>query len=77
MIVPSDNWCIQNGYVQTFNNQGTQRTVPDYRKALQNSSELLQVISQINGMMAERGFPLKDLEGSLNQLEQESQPMTQ
>ena len=72
MIVPSDNWCIQNGYVQTFNNQGTQRTVPDYRKALQNSSELLQVISQINGMMAERGFPLKDLEGSLNQLEQES-----
>ena len=72
MIVPSDNWCVQNGYVQIFNNQGTDRIVPDYRKALQNSSELLQVISQINGMMAERGFPLKDLEGSLNDLEQEA-----
>ena len=72
MVVPSDNWCVQNGFVQTFNNQGTSRTIPDYRKALQNSPELLQVISQINGMMAERGFPLKDLEGTLNQLEQEA-----
>ena len=20
MVVPSDNWCVQNGFVQTFNN---------------------------------------------------------
>jgi hypothetical protein len=44
MVVPSDNWCVQKKYVQTFNNQGTIETLPDYKTALQQSSDLLLVI---------------------------------
>ena len=72
MVVPSDNWCIQHGFTQTYDNQGKQTTVPDYRKALQNDSDLLLVISKIGELMADRGFPLKDLEASLKSLENQS-----
>lgn len=68
MVVPSDNWCVQNGYTQKFDNMGTEMTLPDYRAALQQNSDLLLAISKINEMMAERGFPLKNLESSLKTL---------
>jgi len=72
MVVPSDNWCVKNGYVQEFDNQGTKMKVPDYKKALQENSELMLVIAKINQLMADRGFPLKNLESSLKTLESES-----
>ena len=72
MVVPSDNWCVQNGYTQTYDNQGMNVTVPDYKKALQESSDLLLAISKINEMMTERGFPLKNLESCLKSLEEQS-----
>lgn len=68
MVVPSDNWCVQNGYTQKFDNMGTEVTLPDYRAALQQNSDLLLAISKINEMMAEREFPLKNLESSLKTL---------
>lgn len=61
MVVPSDVWCVQNGFTQTYENQGVTETVPDYVKALQNDANLLLAIGKINTMMADRGFPLKDL----------------
>jgi len=69
MVVPSDAWCLQNGYVQTFDNQGIVTKVPDYKKALQENTDLLLVISKLNGLMAERDFPLKNLETVLKGLE--------
>ncbi len=72
MVVPSDNWCVQNGYTQTYDNQGRSVTVPDYRKALQENSDLLLAISKINEMMMERGFPLKNLESCLKSLDEQS-----
>lgn len=72
MVVPSDNWCIQNNYTQVFDNQGKPITLPDYQAALQNSSDLLLAISKINEMMAERGFPLKNLESCLKTLNNQS-----
>ena len=69
MIVPSDVWCNQNGFMTTYNNQGSITKVPDYKRAIQSDPTLLQVISQMNGMMAERGFPLKNLESELKSLE--------
>ena len=64
MIVPSDVWCNQNGFMTTYNNQGSITKVPDYKRAIQPDPTLLQVISPMNGMMADRGFPLKNLESS-------------
>lgn len=68
MVVPSDLWCNKNGYTQTFDNQGTPITVPNYDAALQNDADLMLAISKINEMMTERGFPLKNLESALKTL---------
>jgi len=72
MVVPSDVWCKKNGFMQTFNNQGTITQIPNYKIALQSDPTLLQVISQLNGMMGERGFPLKNLESVIKKLEQQA-----
>jgi len=72
MVVPSDAFCISNGYSQTYNNMGKEVEIADYRKALQNDADLLLVIGKINTMMAERGFPLKNLETELKKINQET-----
>lgn len=71
MVVPSDSWLEARGYMVAFDNQGKSVLVPDFKAAVRND-ELLMVISKINELMAERGFPLKDLESSLKTLESES-----
>lgn len=72
MVVPSDLYCNQHGYMQRFNNQGQMEMVPDYKKALQNDPQLLTGITVIGQMMADRGFPLKLMEQELKSLNQES-----
>ncbi len=72
MVVPSDVWCNERGYMFEFDNQGTYVKVPDYKTALQENTDLLTVISKINELMAARGFPLKNLESALKTLESES-----
>lgn len=72
MVVPSDAWCIKNGYVLEFDNQGTKVKIPDYKKAYQENTDLLLIISKINGLMADRGFPLKNMESAIKTLESES-----
>ena len=72
MVVPSDLYCNQHGYMQSFNNQGTTEMIPDYKKALQNDPQLLTGITVIGQMMADRGFPLKLMEQELKSLNQES-----
>jgi hypothetical protein len=72
MVVPSDVWCNTNGYMMKFNNQGSEVKVPDYKKAFQENADLVQVITKINGLMADRGFPLKDMAAAIKTLESES-----
>ncbi len=68
MVVPSDVWCNQNGFVMEFDDDGRKMIIPDYQKALQNDPDLLLVISKINELMSDRGFPLQNLESSLRSL---------
>lgn len=68
MVVPSDAWCKEHGYEQTFDNQGTTEQIPDYKAAVSSNKELNAVISKINTLMADRGFPLKDLQQNLKTL---------
>jgi hypothetical protein len=72
MVVPSDVWCNENGYMRTYDNQGEIVKVPDYKRAFQENSDLVMVISKINGLMSDRGFPLKNLESEIKSLESES-----
>tara|TARA_B100000809_G_scaffold253290_1_gene289138 strand:+ start:5621 stop:6580 length:960 start_codon:yes stop_codon:yes gene_type:complete len=69
MVVPSDVWCNTNGYMMEFDNQGTKIKIPDYKRAMQENADLLLVIASINDMMAERGFPLKNMESAIKTLE--------
>ncbi len=72
MVVPSDNFCIQKGFTITVNANGKDQVLPDYKKALLESDELRLVITKMGAIMADRGFPLKDLEQSLKSIESES-----
>lgn len=72
MVVPSDNWCITNGYALEYDNQGIIEVIPDYKRAFQENSDLLLVVSKINGLMADRGFPLKNMESEIKSINQVS-----
>lgn len=69
MVVPADNWCITNGFITQFNDQGTMVNVPNYKQALQNSSDCYNVIAKINTLMSDRNFPLKDLSAVTKSME--------
>jgi len=69
MILPSDNWCTQRYFMTEFDNQGTKQSVPNYKQAFQEDTELGQVISKIGALMIDKGFPLKDAEQELKAIE--------
>jgi hypothetical protein len=69
MVVPSDAWCKEHGYTQVFDNQGITEEISDYKSALSTDKDLNNVISKINILMADRGFPLKDLQQSIKSIQ--------
>jgi hypothetical protein len=72
MVVPSENWCIANGYFDKFDNQGKIEDVPNFRKALQRDDDLKFIISKLGGLMGDRGFKLVNLEDALKSLESQA-----
>lgn len=70
MVMPSDVWCNEKGYMITSDNQGVKEQVPDYKKAVKTDKELTNVISKLGALMADRGFPLKDLSATISGIEQ-------
>ncbi len=70
MVVPSDVWCIANGYYTEVENMGMTTKVPNYKQALQENMGLKLAIAKLNDLMAERQFPLISLEQTIKNLEQ-------
>lgn len=68
MVVPSDAWCSSNGFMQ----KAAGGNFPDYGGALLKNADLLNVISKINIIMSDRGFPLENLETALKTLSTEN-----
>ncbi len=69
MVIPSDAYCVRNGYTVTYTDaSGNQQTATDYNKALVSDESLRLAISEMSAIMAERGFPLKDLEQTLKNM---------
>ena len=58
MVIPSDVWCISNGYYTEVENMGTTVKVPNYKQALQENVGLKLAIAKLNDLMVERQFPL-------------------
>ena len=70
MVVPSDVWCISNGYYTEVENMGIITKVPNYKQALQENMGLKLAIAKLNDLMAEREFPLQSMEQMIKNLEQ-------
>lgn len=73
MVIPSDSYCDRNGFTQYYTDEaGNRHVISDYTKAFSQaeSEELRLVISELSKIMAERGFPLKDLEQTLKSIKQ-------
>lgn len=70
MVIPADTWCYENGFMNTYNNQGKETKVPDYESAVQENMDLVNVITKIGELMADRGFPLKDLAATVRNINQ-------
>jgi hypothetical protein len=68
MVFPDDVWMNSNGFLQEVDNQGVKVMIPDYSKALLNV-ELGQVITNIEKMMLDRGYPLENLSQTLKSLQ--------
>lgn len=69
MVVPSLPWCSERGYVVEIKSETGTDKLPDYKKALAEDKELMNVISKIGILMTEKGFPLKDLSATLKNME--------
>lgn len=65
MVVPSNVWCKENGFLRVEDGY----SFPDYKAALNFSMDLQNVISKINILLSERGFPLENLESVMKSLE--------
>ncbi|MFY8213911.1 MAG: DUF6175 family protein [Flavobacterium sp.] len=72
IVIPSDNWCISNGFFMEFDNQGSKMKIPDYKRAVQENTELTLVMNKLGELMAARGFQLKSLERVLKTIESEA-----
>ncbi|MEZ4777740.1 MAG: DUF6175 family protein [Bacteroidia bacterium] len=68
MVLPSDAWCTQQGFIQEFQDEGRKVVLPDLERAVNSDMDLLSVIAKINGLLADRGFPAKALDQELKSL---------
>lgn len=72
MVIPDDPWCAEHGYIQEFNTQGKVAMVTDYEKAVRTDMELLTAITKVGELMTERGLDLKDLQSTIQNINQNS-----
>lgn len=73
MVFPHDQYCVSKGYTIDYKDpvSGIVSVVPDYNKAFQNDPDLVQVIAKIEGIFADRGFPLENLKATLDGIKQD------
>lgn len=69
MVFPTDVWMNQNGYMKEIDNQGVKMMIPDYASALLNQ-DLSQVITKIETLMGDRGYPLTKLSQTLKSIQE-------
>lgn len=67
MVVPEEAFCINSGFYRLNYNE---ERVADYKKAMQNN-DVLDVINTFENIMASYGFPLTNLQQSLEALYEE------
>ena len=71
MVLPDKTWCKQNNFIDEVQRQGKTRYVEQFEAAFTNSTDLKNVITTINKLFSDRGFPLENAEASLSSLDEE------
>ena len=51
MVLPSEIWCIRNGYVIEYDDMGTKKQLPDYKKAMQNDVDMRAMVASMADFM--------------------------
>ncbi len=72
MVVPADAWCIRNGFVLEFDNMGTYEQIPNYKAAMQYSSDMRAMIASMGDFMQKEDFPIESLEQALKNVESDA-----
>lgn len=73
MCVPSRNWCVQNGYMQTYTDQsGRTINIPDYQRAFDENSDVSMVISAIEDFFIQEGYQVGNLSQTLRKIQNRS-----
>ena len=67
MVFPEDGWMEDNHYMIDVSNQGKITKQPDYATALLNK-DLFNVITKIEQLMRDRGYPLENLSSTLKDI---------
>ena len=68
MVFPDDVWMNSNGFLKEVDNQGVTYMEPEYTKALLNV-ELGQLITNIEKLMLDRGYPSQNLSQALKSIQ--------
>lgn len=73
MIIPSNQWMVENNYVTKTVIQGESRNTYEYEKAFNNDPTLNDVINSVGGIFAERGFTLTNMSAAIQQVKKKTQ----
>lgn len=69
MVIPSDIWCIRNGYYDEVLIGDKMEKSMDYKKAFQNNSEIRSFIAALSDYLASLDYPMKLLENQMKSIE--------
>lgn len=68
MVIPTEAWCIENGYFTEDDSRGRPQKIVDYERAIQENGSLLNVVTKIGELMATQNFPLKDMAAEIRNI---------
>lgn len=71
MVVPAKDWCNENNFMRTIDNQGNTEYISDWEAALVKRPDLNSVLGKIGSEMAKVGFPLENLQATIDQVKQD------
>jgi hypothetical protein len=71
MVVPGKDWCNENGFMKTIDNQGVTEYISDWETALVKRPDLNSVLAKIGGEMAKSNFPLEGLQQTIDNVKQD------
>ena len=71
IVFPDDSWMSDNGFMDTFDNDGETEYLPNYGDAFVKNREITTAIQVVQKILVERGFQHEDLQNLLKDMKRE------